>query len=67
MLTALARAFGQISDPAFRRVFALSLGASLAVFVVLWIAAWFGLAWSGEALSGWMAGQEPVGFLIVLV
>ncbi len=67
MFSALAKAFGQISDPAFRRVFALSLGASLAVFVVLWLAAWFGLAWAGEALSDWMAGQEPGGFWIEIV
>ena len=67
MFAALAKAFGQISDPAFRRVFALSLGASLAVFVVLWMAAWFGLAWAGEALSDWMAGQEPGGFWIEVV
>ena len=67
MFSALAKAFGQISDPAFRRVFALSLGASLGVFVVLWLAAWFGLAWAGEALSGWMAGQEPGGFWIEVV
>ncbi len=33
MFAALAKAFGQISDPAFRRVFALSLVASLGVFV----------------------------------
>lgn len=67
MFAALAKAFGQIFDPAFRRVFALSLVASLAVFVVLWLAAWFGLAWAGEALSDWMAGQEPGGFWIGVV
>lgn len=67
MFSALAKAFGQISDPAFRRVFALSLGTSMAVFVALWLAAWFGLAWAGEALSGWMADQEPGGFWIGIV
>ena len=67
MFSALAKAFGQISDPAFRRVFALSLVASLAVFAVLWLAAWFVLAWAGEALSGWIAGQEPGGFWIGIV
>ncbi len=64
MLSALAKAFGQLSDPAFRRVLALSFGASLTVFALLWVLAWFGLAWAGEALSDWMAGQEPSGFWI---
>ncbi len=64
MFAALAKAFGQLSDPAFRRVFAISVLASLAVFAVLWTAAWFGLSWAGEALSGWVAEQEPGGFWV---
>jgi CysZ protein len=64
MFSALAKAFGQLSDPAFRRVFAISVLASLVVFILLWIAAWLGLSWAGEALSGWMAGQEPGGFWV---
>ena len=64
MFSALAKAFGQLSDPAFRRVFAISVFASLVVFILLWIAAWLGLSWAGEALSGWMAGQEPGGFWV---
>ena len=33
MISALSRAFRQLSDPAFRRVFGLSVAASLAVFL----------------------------------
>ena len=55
MISALSRAFRQLSDPAFRRVFGLSVAASLAVFLGLWALAWWGLAWSGETLSQWLA------------
>jgi uncharacterized protein involved in cysteine biosynthesis len=61
MFSALAKAFGQLSDPAFRQVLVRSVLAALAVFIGVWIAAWFGLSWSGEALSGW-AALEPGGF-----
>lgn len=66
MFSALAKAFGQLSDPAFRRVLTISVLASLVVFVVLWVAAWFGLSWAGEALSGWIAEQEPGGFWVTV-
>ena len=61
MFSALAKAFGQLSDPAFRRVLVRSVLAALVVFIAVWIAAWFGLSWLGEALSGW-AELEPGGF-----
>ena len=61
MFPALAKAFGQLSDPAFRRVLVRSVLAALVVFIGVWIAAWFGLSWLGEALSGW-AALEPGGF-----
>ncbi|MFQ5773369.1 MAG: EI24 domain-containing protein [Kiloniellaceae bacterium] len=64
MLSALAKAFAQASDPAFRRVFLLSVAASLAVFAVLWALAWFGLSWAGEGLSAWVAAREPGGFWV---
>ncbi len=60
MFSALAKAFGQLSDPAFRRVLVRSMLAALVVFIGVWIAAWYGLSWSGEALSGW-AALEPGG------
>ena len=61
MFSALAKAFGQLPDPAFRRVLLRSVLAALVVFTAVWIAAWFGLSWAGEALSGW-AALEPGGF-----
>ncbi len=67
MFSALAKAFGQLSDPAFRRVLVRSVLAALAVFVAVWVVAWFGLSWLGEALSGWVAAQEPGGFWVGVV
>ncbi len=67
MFAALAKAFGQLSDPAFRRVLVRSVLAALVVFVAVWVAAWFGLSWAGEALSGWLAAQEPGGFWVEVV
>ncbi len=67
MFAALAKAFGQLSDPAFRRVLVRSVLAALVVFVAVWVAAWFGLSWAGDALSGWLAAQEPGGFWVEVV
>ncbi len=64
MFSALAKAFGQLSDPAFRRVLLRSVLAALVVFIAVWVAVWFGLGWLGEALSGWVAAQEPGGFWV---
>jgi uncharacterized protein involved in cysteine biosynthesis len=64
MFAALAKAFGQLSDPAFRGVLVRSILAALAVFILVWIASWFGLSVVGEALSGWVAEQEPGGFWV---
>lgn len=62
MLSALIKAVAQITDPAFRRVLLISVAASAVVFVVLWLLAWWGLSWTGEALADWLAAQEPGGF-----
>lgn len=51
MLVALLRAFGQLGDPAVRRVLWLSAGAALAVLVGLTVAAGWGL--SHLQLTGW--------------
>lgn len=59
MFSALSKAIGQTSDPAFRRVFGLSLAAALGVFALLWALAWYGLSLGGEALGAWMAAQDP--------
>lgn len=64
MFSALAKAFGQLSDPAFRGVLVRSVLAALGVFIVVWALAWFGLSWAGDALSGWIAAQEPGGFWV---
>ena len=67
MFSALAKAFGQLSDPAFRRVLGRSVLAALVVFIAVWVAAWFGLSWAGAALSGWVAAQEPGGFWVEVI
>lgn len=59
MFSALAKSFAQAGDPAFRGVFLRSLWLSLGAFVVLWVLAWFGLAWLGEDLAGWIAESNP--------
>jgi len=66
MFSALAKAFGQLSDPAFRQVLVRSVLAALVVFIGVWIAAWFGVSWLGEALSDW-AALEPGGFWVEVV
>ncbi len=67
MFSALAKAFGQLFDPAFRRVLLRSVLAALVVFIAVWVVAWFGLSWAGDALSGWVAAQEPGGFWVEVV
>ncbi|MFQ5468302.1 MAG: EI24 domain-containing protein [Kiloniellaceae bacterium] len=61
MFAALAKAFAQISDPAFRRVFLVSLATSLVVFALLWALAWWSLAWVGEGLLAWATGEGAGG------
>ena len=60
---AFALALGQLSDPAVLRVLAKSMLATLAIFVLLGIAAWQGLA---AALSTYAAGYEELGSLIAI-
>ena len=59
MFSALAKSFAQVGDPAFRQVFLRSLWYSLGAFVLLWLLAWFGLAWLGEDLAAWLAASRP--------
>ncbi|MEX0921461.1 MAG: EI24 domain-containing protein [Rhodovibrionaceae bacterium] len=56
MLGYLIRGFRQLSDPATRSTFWLSLLISIATFLALWIGAAFGAVWLGELLSAWLAG-----------
>lgn len=62
MLSALVKSAAQITDPAFRRVLLISVAASAAVFLVLWLLAWWGLSWTGALLADWLAAQESGGF-----
>ncbi len=58
MFAALAKSFSQTWDPAFRRTLAISVAVSLAVFVLLWALAWWGLSAAGAALSAWLGARE---------
>ena len=62
MFAALSKTLSQMSDPAFRSVLLRALGVSTAVFILLWVAAWFGLGWLGGMLSEWIAAQGAGGF-----
>lgn len=69
MLRALSLSIGQLGDPAFLRVLALSLLLTLAIFVVLGLGLWWLLdAWLGawdDRLGGGLA--ELAAFLITLL
>ena len=62
MFAALSKTLTQLSDPAFRSVLLRALGVSTVIFVVLWIAAWFGFDWLGAMASDWIAEQGASGF-----
>jgi len=51
MIAALTRAVAQLSDPRLRGVLWRALGIAVALFAVLWAAAWYGLSWAGTALA----------------
>lgn len=55
MLIALTRAVAQLSDPRLRRVLWRALGIAVAIFAGVWVAAWYGLDWAGQALAGRLA------------
>jgi uncharacterized protein involved in cysteine biosynthesis len=57
MLTGLTKAVLQLSDPRLRKVLWKALGVALLIFVLLWVAASYGLSWAGTALADW-AAQE---------
>ena len=60
----LSKAFGQLSDPATRKIFWLALGLSLATFIGLWILAGFGLSWGAGAFSAWLQGMGVGGWIL---
>jgi len=64
MFVALSKVIAQFSDPAFRGVLLRALAASTALFVVVWIGAWFALSWTGAVLSDWIAAQDVSGDVV---
>ncbi len=57
MISALNKAFGQLSDPASRRVIYLTLAMSAGVLLLVWAAAAWGLAAGAEALQAWTGAE----------
>ncbi|MEH6629221.1 MAG: EI24 domain-containing protein [Halopseudomonas aestusnigri] len=53
MFSDLSKAFGQTGDPAFRKVFFISAGASLVIFVLLWSLAGYGVSFLDALIVGW--------------
>ena len=62
MFAALSKSIAQFTDPAFRGVLLRAVLASLAVFLLLWIGAWLGLAWLEGLFADWLANREVQGF-----
>jgi CysZ protein len=63
MLKSLGIALGQTFDPAFRKVFWISLLASIATFAVVWFVTWLGLGVLGGLLEDWLEGVDLWAFL----
>lgn len=64
MLGYLILGFRQLSDPATRGTFRLSLAISVGTFVALWVAAAFGVVWLGDALAAWLTGIGASAFWV---
>ena len=58
MISHLSKAFGQLSDPGSRRVFWRALALTVACYVLLWVAAFYTLAWAGDGLLAWAERRE---------
>ena len=58
MVSALAKAFGQLTDPASRGVLWRAVGASALLFVLLWVGFGFALGWLSGLLVTWLGGFE---------
>jgi CysZ protein len=54
MIFAFARAFGQLSDPAFRRAIGWSLALAVLVFAGLWLSVWLVLTHTAITELGWI-------------
>jgi uncharacterized protein involved in cysteine biosynthesis len=57
MIGGLIKAVTQLEDADFRRVLWKALGVALAMFLVVWVAAAYGLSWAGDALGDWAAEE----------
>ncbi len=55
MISAIARAIGQLPDPAFRRVLFRSLGLTIAVFIALFVGIWYSLGGLDLTTIGWIS------------
>ncbi|OUS14449.1 hypothetical protein A9Q97_03855 [Rhodospirillales bacterium 47_12_T64] len=53
MFSDLSKAFGQTGDPAFRKVFFISAGASLVIFALLWSLAGYGFSFFDAMIVDW--------------
>ncbi|WP_419902713.1 EI24 domain-containing protein [Kiloniella sp.] len=53
MFSDLSKAFGQTGDPAFRKVFFISAGASLVIFALLWSLAGYGFSFFDAMIIDW--------------
>lgn len=67
MIADLAKAFGQLSDPAARGVLWRALFFSLLTFVALWVLAAIGLGYVGDGLVAWIQSQGVGGWLLSVV
>lgn len=67
MISALVKGFAQLRDPVFGRVLGLSVLAAIILFGALWVLAWFGLSWAGDALAEWDRAPDPGSFWSWLV
>ena len=64
MVSALSKAFGQLSDPASRRLIWLTLGMSAGVLMLVWgLAAW-GLSAGAAGLQAWLGAEGFWGGLL---
>ncbi len=66
VLSSLAKAFGQLADPAIVRVATKSIAITIALFVMMGIALYYGLVWAGSAY-GWSSAGWAEAIAAVLL
>lgn len=67
MLSDLMKAFGQLADPASRRLLRQALGLSVLTFALLWALATFLLSWLGGELLAWAQSRGWEGFWLTTI